>query len=97
MRATSVDRTRAAAVLGVAEVRLADEREFAARFPDREVGAMPPSRQPPTSPQLERTTHANLDVIKVTGEIGLAASGVRARRGLSDRGWSGGVSPSALC
>jgi Ala-tRNA(Pro) deacylase len=36
-----VDRARAAAVLGVTEVRLAEEREFAARFPDCELGAMP--------------------------------------------------------
>jgi Ala-tRNA(Pro) deacylase len=37
-----VDRTKAAAVLGVTEVRLAKEREFAATFQDCEVGAMPP-------------------------------------------------------
>jgi len=48
IRATSADRTSAAAVLGVAEVRLADERGFATTFPDREVGAMPPFG-PPTS------------------------------------------------
>ncbi|SRR6266851_3495991 len=37
-----VDRTKAAAVLGVTEVRLAEEQEFAATFPNCEVGAMPP-------------------------------------------------------
>ena len=37
-----VDRTKAAAVLGVTDVRLAAEQEFAATFPDCEVGAMPP-------------------------------------------------------
>jgi len=37
-----VDLTKAAAVLGAREVRLAHEEEFAAAFPDCEVGAMPP-------------------------------------------------------
>src|SRR6266852_6155997 len=37
-----VDRTKAAAVLGVTEVRLAEEQEFAATFPNCELGAMPP-------------------------------------------------------
>jgi Ala-tRNA(Pro) deacylase len=37
-----VDRTKAAAVLGVTEVWLAEEQDFAATFPDCEVGAMPP-------------------------------------------------------
>ncbi len=37
-----VDWTKAAAVLGVTEVRLAEEQEFAATFPDCEVGAMLP-------------------------------------------------------
>jgi len=41
-----VDRTKAAAVLGVREVRLAEGQEFAATFPNCEVGAMPPVRQP---------------------------------------------------
>ena len=36
-----VDRTKAA-VLVVTEVRLAEEQEFAATFPNCEVGAMPP-------------------------------------------------------
>ena len=37
-----VDLEKAAAVLGAKEVRLAREEEFAAAFPDCEVGAMPP-------------------------------------------------------
>jgi Ala-tRNA(Pro) deacylase len=37
-----VDRTKAAAVLGVAEVRLAEEQEVAATFQNCDVGAMPP-------------------------------------------------------
>lgn len=37
-----VDQTRAAKLLGVGELRLATEQEFAATFPDCEVGAMPP-------------------------------------------------------
>ncbi len=37
-----VDLTRAAAGLGAKEVRLAREDEFAAAFPDCDVGAMPP-------------------------------------------------------
>lgn len=37
-----VDFAKAAAALGVKEVRLAREEEFAAAFPDCEVGAMPP-------------------------------------------------------
>jgi Ala-tRNA(Pro) deacylase len=37
-----VDPARAAAALGAKEVRLAQEAEFAAAFPDCEVGAMPP-------------------------------------------------------
>src|SRR3989304_5104016 len=37
-----VDLAKAAAVLGAKEVRLAREEEFAAAFPDCEVGAMPP-------------------------------------------------------
>ncbi len=37
-----VDQTKAAAVLGVTEVRLAEEQEFAATFPNCELGAMPP-------------------------------------------------------
>jgi Ala-tRNA(Pro) deacylase len=37
-----VDLARAAAGLGAREVRLAPEAEFAAAFPDCEVGAMPP-------------------------------------------------------
>jgi Ala-tRNA(Pro) deacylase len=37
-----VDLTRAALITGAPEVRLADEREFAAIFPDCEAGAMPP-------------------------------------------------------
>lgn len=37
-----VDFAKAAAVLGVKEVRLAREDEFAAAFPDCSVGAMPP-------------------------------------------------------
>ena len=37
-----VDQTRAAELLGVGELRLATEQEFAATFPDCEVGAMPP-------------------------------------------------------
>jgi Ala-tRNA(Pro) deacylase len=37
-----VDRTKAAAVLGVTDVRLAAEQEFAATFPDCAIGAMPP-------------------------------------------------------
>jgi Ala-tRNA(Pro) deacylase len=36
-----VDQTRAAEALGVTELRLAEEREFAAAFPDCEIGAMP--------------------------------------------------------
>jgi len=41
-----VDRTKAAAVLGVTDVRLATEQEFADTFPDCEVGAIPPFGQP---------------------------------------------------
>jgi len=41
-----VDRTKAAAMLGVTEVQLAEGQEFAATFPNCEVGAMPPVRQP---------------------------------------------------
>jgi len=37
-----VDRTKAPALLGVTEVRLAEEQEFAATFPNCDVGAMPP-------------------------------------------------------
>lgn len=37
-----VDLAKAAAILGAKEVRLAREQEFAAAFPDCEVGAMPP-------------------------------------------------------
>ncbi len=37
-----VDLTKAAAALKAEEVRLAHERDFAAAFPDCEVGAMPP-------------------------------------------------------
>lgn len=37
-----VDMKKAATVLGVKEVRLASEDEFAGRFPDCEVGAVPP-------------------------------------------------------
>lgn len=37
-----VDLARVAAMLGAREVRLAHEEEFAAAFPDCEVGAMPP-------------------------------------------------------
>ena len=37
-----VDLTKAAAALGAKDVRLAHEEEFAAAFPDCEVGAMPP-------------------------------------------------------
>lgn len=37
-----VDLAKAAAALGAKEVRLAREDEFAAAFPDCEVGAMPP-------------------------------------------------------
>jgi Ala-tRNA(Pro) deacylase len=37
-----VDLTRAAHALGVADVRLAHEEEFAANFPDCEIGAIPP-------------------------------------------------------
>jgi Ala-tRNA(Pro) deacylase len=37
-----VDPARAAAALGAKEIRLAHEAEFAAAFPDCEVGAMPP-------------------------------------------------------
>ena len=37
-----VDLERAAAVTHAAKVRLADEREFAAAFPDCETGAIPP-------------------------------------------------------
>ena len=37
-----VDVNKAAAALGAREVRLAHEEEFAAAFPDCEVGAMPP-------------------------------------------------------
>jgi len=37
-----VDLDRVATVLGVQEARLAQEDEFAGRFPDCEVGAMPP-------------------------------------------------------
>jgi Ala-tRNA(Pro) deacylase len=37
-----VDLAGAGAVLGATEVRLAQEAEFAAAFPDCEVGAMPP-------------------------------------------------------
>ena len=37
-----VDTAAAAVVLGAREVRLAAEQEFAATFPDCEVGAMPP-------------------------------------------------------
>ena len=37
-----VDQTKAAAVLGVTEVRLAEEQEFAATFPNCELGALPP-------------------------------------------------------
>lgn len=43
LRATDrVELRKLAAVLGVAEVRLAEEREFGALFPDCELGAMPP-------------------------------------------------------
>ncbi|MCM8749247.1 YbaK/EbsC family protein [Thermomicrobiaceae bacterium CFH 74404] len=43
LRATDrVDLRKLAAVLGVTEVRLAEEREFGALFPDCELGAMPP-------------------------------------------------------
>jgi Ala-tRNA(Pro) deacylase len=38
----SVDLEKAAATLGVEDVRLADEAEFSPRFPDCEVGAEPP-------------------------------------------------------
>ena len=37
-----VNLDKAAAALGVKEIRLAHEEEFAAAFPDCEVGAMPP-------------------------------------------------------
>ena len=37
-----VDLQKATAALGAQEVRLAEEREFAAAFPDCDVGAMPP-------------------------------------------------------
>jgi Ala-tRNA(Pro) deacylase len=37
-----VDQVSAAGALGVQELRLAHEEEFAAAFPDCEVGAMPP-------------------------------------------------------
>lgn len=37
-----VDLAKASAILGAKEVRLAHEEEFAAAFPDCEVGAMPP-------------------------------------------------------
>jgi Ala-tRNA(Pro) deacylase len=37
-----VDATKAAAALGAKEVRLAHEEQFAATFPDCQVGAMPP-------------------------------------------------------
>jgi len=37
-----VDLAKASALLGAKEVRLAREEEFAAAFPDCEVGAMPP-------------------------------------------------------
>ncbi len=37
-----VDLAKVAEVLGTQEVRLAQEQEFAAAFPDCEVGAMPP-------------------------------------------------------
>lgn len=37
-----VDLEKATAVLGAEDVRLAEEREFAAAFPDCDVGAMPP-------------------------------------------------------
>ena len=37
-----VDLAKAASTLGTKEVRLAHEEEFAAAFPDCEVGAMPP-------------------------------------------------------
>src|SRR3990172_7193008 len=37
-----VDLSKAAAALGAREARLAHEEEFAAAFPDCEVGAMPP-------------------------------------------------------
>ena len=39
---SKVDLAKAGAVLGAREVRLAREEEFAAAFPDCEVGAMPP-------------------------------------------------------
>lgn len=43
LRATDrVELRKLTAVLGVAEVRLAEEREFGALFPDCELGAMPP-------------------------------------------------------
>ncbi len=43
LRATDrVDLHKLAAVLGVSEARLAEEREFGALFPDCELGAMPP-------------------------------------------------------
>ena len=43
LRATDrVDLRKLAAVLGVTDVRLAEEREFGALFPDCELGAMPP-------------------------------------------------------
>lgn len=43
LRATDrVDLRTLAAVLGATEVRLAEEREFGALFPDCELGAMPP-------------------------------------------------------
>jgi Ala-tRNA(Pro) deacylase len=38
----NVNLSKAAALMGVPEVRLAHEDEFAARFPGCEVGAMPP-------------------------------------------------------
>ena len=37
-----VDTSKAAEVVGARQLRLADEREFDSRFPDCEVGAMPP-------------------------------------------------------
>ncbi len=37
-----IDLLKAAYALGASEVRLATEEEFASRFPDCEVGAMPP-------------------------------------------------------
>lgn len=43
--AHSVDLKKAAQSIGSASVRLAEEREFSGRFPDCELGAMPPLGQ----------------------------------------------------